>query len=191
MSFNKILKNLKFENTSRFILSFNERHQISKSLLDKDDAVYIKTEEFKILKYDILGPRYAAFTSLSYDAALTLYNVDKKELIALRLYNNYLLLNNIISYLKKNKIDGSAEARLFGFNTNLDNKFISATINLVRKNEIEFYEVDILGNEIRNIALDLKTGQTFNILMNNRLYKPGELINKQTLEEFEFALHHP
>ncbi|MGC8680065.1 MAG: hypothetical protein ACP5RI_02555 [Candidatus Micrarchaeia archaeon] len=191
MSFNKILKNLKFENTSRFILSFNERHQISKSLLDKDDAVYIKTDEFKILKYDILGPRYAAFTSLSYDAALTLYNVDKKELIALRLYNNYLLLNNIISYLKKNKIDGSAEARLFGFNTNLDNKFISATINLVRKNEIEFYEVDILGNEIRNIALDLKTGQTFNILMNNRLYKPGELINKQTLEEFEFALHHP
>ena len=46
------------------------------------------------------------------------------------------------------------------------------------------FEADLFGSDRRNIAIDLKTGTSFNMLTENRLYKPGELANTTTEEQF-------
>ncbi len=45
-------------------------------------------------------------------------------------------------------------------------------------------EADLFGNEVRNIAIDLKTGSSYELLLNNKVYGPAERINKENPEEF-------
>ncbi|MCL5433467.1 MAG: hypothetical protein M1538_00620 [Candidatus Marsarchaeota archaeon] len=189
MGFNNILINARINiSEARFVLNFRERPNISKSVLDKEGAIYIEKGEIKEINYNFLEPRYIAITSLSYDFAITLYNVNRKSALIYRIYNNNnFLIKKLSSDISRFNND-DIEVRLFGFQTNYYNNLFSSMVKFIISKNIEIYEVDLLGNEIRNIALDIKTGQTFNILMENRLYKPGELINKQTIEEFEADL---
>ena len=45
-------------------------------------------------------------------------------------------------------------------------------------------EVDLFGNEVRHVAIDLKTGLSYNVLIKNIIYKPGELINNLSFDDF-------
>ncbi|MCL4404741.1 hypothetical protein M1583_02000, partial [Candidatus Marsarchaeota archaeon] len=53
---------------------------------------------------------------------------------------------------------------------------------------IPLVEADLFGNEVRHIAFDAKQGMSFNVLVNNMNYKPGELVNKMTIDQFERSL---
>ncbi len=38
------------------------------------------------------------------------------------------------------------------------------------------FALGLFGNEIRHIALDTKTGLSYNVLLLDRIYRPGELV---------------
>ena len=50
--------------------------------------------------------------------------------------------------------------------------------------EARLVEVDLFGNEIRHIAFDTKTGSTYDLLLQNKIYGPADLINNIKPEEF-------
>ena len=41
---------------------------------------------------------------------------------------------------------------------------------------------------MRHVAVDLKTGASYNILMEDRNYRPGELINQMTPDDYARTL---
>jgi hypothetical protein len=45
-------------------------------------------------------------------------------------------------------------------------------------------EVDLFGNEARHIIFDTKLGMFFNLLLLNRVYRPHELANTLSLDDF-------
>ena len=54
-----------------------------------------------------------------------------------------------------------------------------------------FMEVDLFGTDTRHIALDLKTGVSYNLLLLNRLYRAGELacqVNKEAYDKMRSDL---
>jgi hypothetical protein len=51
--------------------------------------------------------------------------------------------------------------------------------------KMKLVEVDIFGTNTRHIAIDAKLGTSYNILMEDRLYRAGELVNNLTMENFE------
>jgi hypothetical protein len=49
-------------------------------------------------------------------------------------------------------------------------------------------ETDLFGTNMRNVALDTKTGMTYNMLLLNRIYRAGELTNTVSRADFEAKL---
>ena len=56
---------------------------------------------------------------------------------------------------------------------------------------IPIFEADLFGNSTRHIAIDIYSGMSFNVLLEDKLYKPGELVNNMTREQFERAIMPP
>ena len=46
-------------------------------------------------------------------------------------------------------------------------------------------EIDLFGTDKRHIALDLKTGTSYDLFLENRIYRPGELANSEKEEDFQ------
>jgi hypothetical protein len=46
-------------------------------------------------------------------------------------------------------------------------------------------EVDLFGEEKRHIVMDMKTGLSYDLLLENRIYRPGELKNDEKEEDFQ------
>ncbi|MGC8648975.1 MAG: hypothetical protein ACP5UN_02025 [Candidatus Micrarchaeia archaeon] len=169
----------------KILLNYKERQHISKKVLDKEGSIYVDTDSLKEFHYDPLGPKYVALTDLSYDFAISLYNFDSKQGVVYRFYKNIVENKKTFSKYLNDFALKNTEARIFGMQNNYFNKQIRNILFLVFEKNIKFYEIDLFGTEIRNIALNIETGQTFDILMENKLYKPGDLATKITLEEFE------
>ena len=46
----------------------------------------------------------------------------------------------------------------------------------------------MFGTDARHVAIYLKTGASYNLLLLNRIYRPGELKNQQAYDEFRQRL---
>jgi hypothetical protein len=57
--------------------------------------------------------------------------------------------------------------------------------DMVCANGLQLVEVDLFGDETRDIAFDTKLGTSHNVLIYDRLYRAGELKNGMTMEQFE------
>jgi len=89
-----------------------------------------------------------------------------------------------INSLKKDK--PNLEARIIGMQKNQDFYFILNQIfDFLISNKIRLVEVDLFGDNTRHIAIDTKLGTSYNVLMEDRIYRPGELVNSTTVENFE------
>ena len=62
---------------------------------------------------------------------------------------------------------------------------INQVMDFIVENKIRLVEIDLFGENTRHIAIDTKLGTSFNVLMEDRLYRPGELVNSMTVENFE------
>jgi hypothetical protein len=169
----------------KILLNYKERPHISKKVLDKEGSIYVDTDSIKEFHYDPLGPKYIAFTNLSYDCVISLYNFDSKQGVVYRFYEDIINNRELFSKYFNDLALKNTEIRIIGMQNNYLNKQVRNKFFLIFTKKIKLYEIDLFGTEIRNIALNIETGQTFDILMENKLYKPGELTTKITLEEFE------
>ncbi len=182
VSFENIFKeNLEKLGNSRYWESYEDRAHISKQKLDKFKEVkYLTKDESLTFEYaTVLSERYIAATNITDELFISVYDINSKKIFVQRFMvsdQDDDKLEEFEIYLNRNK-DKSIEVRLFGMQNGVDLKSLRRILNIILKYKVPVSEIDLFGNEIRHIAIDLKIGTSFNILMENRLYRPGELIN--------------
>ncbi len=196
MSFEGILKSdIKKEDLNKegYRHSSKERVHMSKSMMDMySNARYLKTGEFFAIHYkDETVTRYIAATDLTYDFIISIFDVNTRNLLVYRIFRFSKLVEKdiakIADSLKKN--GANLEARIIGMQNNEDFSYVLTDIaDFLISRGIKLLEVDLFGDSIRHIAIDAKFGMSYNVLMEDRLYRPGELINSMTLENFEATL---
>jgi len=131
--------------------------------------------------------RYIYAYNLTYDVLVSIYSVSKESGIFFR---TALPLNkneaSIIKKLYTKLKDRNIELRIIGMQNKQANakEFIKSLLFLEKLGKNSLIEVDLFGNEVRHVAIDLKTGLSYNVLIKNIIYKPGELINNLSFDEF-------
>ncbi len=180
-------------NSKQYLLSFKARPHVSKEKVDSaDGSVYINNgQQWSQIDYDEMKKRYICATSLTYEIFVSIYDVNSRSAFAARCTDfTKALAESMDAFIKKLK-KPNLEARIIGLQNKSDTDALLHISNWISKKKIPLFEIDLFGPSVRNIAIDLHTGMSFNILMENRLYKPGELENKTTLEQFQRTLRNP
>ncbi len=128
--------------------------------------------------------RYVTVKDLTYDLLLTVYDVNTRSTMAARITRE-LGKNDwerLLSPVKKVR-HPNFEMRIIG----LQNNFVAPLSGLDMFYKVlggMLMEVDLFGNNVRHIAFDTKTGMPYDLLLENRLYRPGELVCKISREDF-------
>ncbi|MEM3227824.1 MAG: hypothetical protein QXR58_01800 [Candidatus Micrarchaeaceae archaeon] len=175
---------------SQYIMSYKPRQHISLSkMAEHDEIKYVEIGAQTQSRYaSPIDTRYLGFKGISYDLVLMLYEINSHSAFASRQYiwqeNLDKSVSSFLHSLKGVK-SPEVEARIIGLQNSQDTSALSKLLDLLSSKKIEVYEADLFGNELRHIALDMHTGTTFNILLLDRLYRPGELLNKLTEEQFQ------
>ncbi len=173
----------------QYLQSYKARQHISISKMEEHDEIsYIGIGEKIACKYaSPIDKRYIGFKDVSYDLILSLYEINSKSALAARIYKDAKWagkpIDDYMHQLRGIK-KPSVEARLIGMQNSQDTSLLDNVLSMLAARKIEVYEADLFGANIRHIALDLHTGTTFDVLVYDRIYKPGELINKLTEEQF-------
>ncbi|MGC8669858.1 MAG: hypothetical protein ACP5TL_01740 [Candidatus Micrarchaeia archaeon] len=193
MSFENALKDAILKQNfgnSPFSASYKERPHISKAKLDHfNETSYINIGNFFVIKQDQLPLRYIASIDITYELLLSIYEVNTSALFAARLLSiskdNISAIEKFIKGFKRPNF----EVRLIGLQNNNKLDLLHSAFDIIMNHKLPIVEIDLFGNEMRHIALDSKIGASFNILKENRLYRPGELINNMTLEQLERSIN--
>lgn len=195
MSFERLFRNdllVKDFNKQRYVRGFKGRANISKAKLDTYSNVrYLKVKETHITRYDSeLAPRYAAALDTSYDMLLSIFDVNARNTIIFRTFGpDQTLRGSIDKYLLPLRRGGpNVEVRIIGMQNGEEYSHLYEIAELLNSKGLPLLEVDLFGTETRHIAFDTKLGMSFNVLVNDRLYRPGELANNLTLEQFEKSI---
>ena len=169
--------------TRQLLLNTGDRHNSSlKRYFDR--SIELNNDSF-IKKSYSYEQRYIQVKNITFDIFVLFFDVNTSYSIAFR--SSSILedkkidtLSKLIKKLKLSKI----EARIIGLqNGHTDlSTFLNYMYDCI---DCTLLEADIFGKEVRNILIDTKTGMSYNLLLENRIYRPGELINKQSFEEFQ------
>ncbi len=196
MSFEEIVKNeIKADlNKSEYVRNFKGRVHMSKSRMDMySGSVYLGVGDSAIIHYaDETETRYIAATGMSYDAIISLFDVNTRSMMVCRLFRyDRTVKNKLDKFVKSLKRDKpNIEARIIGMQSNQDgfSGMLNDLLHFFIANRIKLLEVDMFGSNTRHVAMDAKLGTSYNILMEDRIYRAGELVNSMTIENFENAL---
>lgn len=193
MSFEKTL-DLDSQNTefgsSPYLKNYKERQNVSKVDLDSDKGCrYLSDGEVYTGTYSATAPEYIAATNLTYDLFFSLFDVNTGAMFATRYYRfNPKLPEKVRAWLAKAPQPANIEARVIGMQTGELKMPIERTIVYMRKTKFRLVEIDLFGSDARHVAIEAKRGVTFDVLVESRPYKPGELRNTMTVEQFERTL---
>jgi hypothetical protein len=165
------------------------RQHVSKVKVDEHrKAKYLSIGEVYGGVYDSrLGVRYLVFSPMVFDAMLSVYDSNTGSMMAYRWYKfeakQKADLEKRIAQLRRK--GPNLEARLIGMQNGQPTADIKEAVAFLKAQKLPLVEIDLFGSEIRHIAIDHKLGSSLNMLVENRLYRPGELANMQTMEQFE------
>ncbi len=176
---------------SRYLATGKERPHISRSkLLANDSTEFVGLGEEKKGSYmGWMGRRYIAAENLTYDFIITFYDVNSPYLSVVRLFEAERLMKSLKRALKDDASSRpNIEARIIGLQNGQEHGFLSEALDLLSKRGVRLIEADLFGGDVRHIAIDLKTGASYNVLLEDRSYRPGELMNHMTLEDFRRPL---
>ncbi len=123
--------------------------------------------------------RYLLAKDIVSEMLISIYDVNSRTAFAARptgpVYSEEIeRISKALSAMRNPRL----EIRLIGLQNN-DTSFIESTERLRRRIGHELSEVDIFGNERRHVIIDLLTGKPYSLLLENRIYRPGELIVAQ------------
>lgn len=150
-----------------------------------DKSVELSPSQATFRKFGPLVARYIIAREISFDALISIYDVNSESCIALRPTaqlgkQEVSMLRNFISRIKRPNL----EMRAIGMqNGNVE--LVSAIEQVREISKSDLIEVDLFGNAKRHIALDLKTGMGYDLLLLDRIYKPGELANDVTSDAYK------
>lgn len=192
MSFETLMKKelyLSGANAKRYVHNFKDRDHVSRVKIDAySNARYLKVGEYHIGRYENeVSMRYVAATQMSYDTLISVYNVNTRDMLVFRVFKLDAAALGLMGKFvdKQMRLRPNFEVRIIGMQNNEDHLHIYPLIDYLVLKKLPVVEVDLFGSETRHITMDMKLGMGFNVLMENRLYRPGELVNNATMEQFE------
>jgi hypothetical protein len=192
LSFENIVKNeLRHElSEAGYKYNYKDRVHMSRAKMDMYGNVdYLKVGEFKVIKYfDDTSTRYIAAPNLTFDTLVSIYDVNTRNTLVCRIFKFGDIVKRegtkFVDSLKKDR--PNLEARIIGMQTNQDFYFVlNQVLDFLLEKKIRLVEIDLFGENTRHIAIDTKLGTSYNVLMEDRVYRPGELVNNMTVENFE------
>lgn len=128
--------------------------------------------------------RYIITKNLTHDLFISIYDVNTTSSALLR-FSEALgdaAVSKLAGRLRKLK-KPNLEMRIIGMQ-NGDSELLSAADRLYAATKPALIEADLFGNETRQIAFDLKLGMPFDLLLLNRIYRPHELANAQSIDDY-------
>ena len=135
--------------------------------------------------FELSGTRYVLAKDLTYELFVSLYDVNSGAGIFLR--PTYPLdsgdikkLRSMILKLKKPNL----EIRTIGMQSG-DASLMKVVDELHNALKVDMIEMDFFGNTVRHIAVDLKTGMSYDVLLLDRIYRAEELLTTEKRNEFE------
>ena len=169
---------------SRAYVGILERNTVSLGGVVKR-AINLEIDAPASAFFDDLGYRYIIANNITFDMLISLYDVNSTKTFACRAFGNSVgaqasvAIKKFIAGLKKPNL----ELRCIGFqDESLGASNMVSELHQMTKASLT--EVDLFGNQMRHICIDMKTGLTYDLLLENRRYRAGELINKTTRQEF-------
>ncbi len=183
MSFEGLLRKdmlLKGFGNSAYLRSFKERPHMSKSSMERDGlARYVSAQSSLSVVYDEMANRYIAARSVTYDLIVSVYEINSRALLVCRVGGAAGMSRPLERFLGSLRVKGrrNLEARMIGLQSGKRFSGLSDILKSLDRHNIPIYEIDLFGDQIRNIAIDSKLGPSYDILMLDRIYRPGELKN--------------
>jgi len=166
----------------------NNRPDTSLSMV-KNSAIELKVDEavFQQLKEPEI--RYIIAKEITFGILLTIYDVNSQSAIALRASlplqkSEMEKIGKLLGKLRR----ANLEMRIIGMQNG--DKSLIKSIEQMRKSfrgSVSLIEIDLFGNLKRNVAFDLKTGMSYDLLLLDRTYRVGELTNDLSAESFRAA----
>jgi len=174
----------------QYVRAFKKRPHLSKIKLDSySNCTYLKAGEvFESKAYNELERRYVSALSLTYDLFVSIYDVNTRSTAAARFVNFDRTVQHYFEGFVKSLRRPALEVRVMGMQDNQQVSTLYGLADMIAQHRLEVFEVDLFGKNTRHIAIDMATGMSFNVLVEDRIYKPGELENKMTMEQFEKGL---
>ena len=165
-------------NKSRWNLAYRERRNLSKTKLDKyENSIPLAGDGHAEGRYGPRGPRYITAAGLTSGLIFSIYEINSASALVTRIEKSMPPASVFENFFKKFK-KPNVEARFIGLQNGDGTAPLYGVYDILSKRKIPICEADLFGDETRNLAMDLKTGMFFNVLVENRLYRPGELKNK-------------
>lgn len=177
-------------NAAPYYRGTKPRPNMSRIVLDTDSSVrYVELGKLESLAYNPTRERYIAALNLTYDAIMTVYNVDSRELGVCRFYRfDDNAKRQLDGFLRGLHRPVKLEARLMGFQTGQEVDSIRDISEFIRSRKLPLAEVDLFGTNVRHVSMDSMLGIGFEVLLENRVYRPGELKTPITLDQFERSI---
>ncbi len=169
--------------STQLLLNTGDRHNSSLAhYSDRSVEVKPNSSIYKTYSYE---SRYIRFSDITFDLLITFFDVNTSSIVAFRVSKEFTNseLSKIESIVRQMK-STNLECRVIGLqNTHLE--LVPNITHIHEKIPCKLAELDLFGKEQRNILVDTKTGMSYNLLMENRIYRPGELLTKVNYDDFE------
>jgi len=161
--------------TKQITLNTGARHNLSLKMVSAGTSLSPGEWTFRPYSEE---KRYLVMSDIGLDLLVTLFDVNSGSVLAIRTQTDITeadaaAARRSLSAIKRPNI----EMRAIGLQNNSNGP--EGTILKARKllpNVLA--EIDLFGDSKRHIVMDTKTGMTYNLLMLNRIYRPGELLNQ-------------
>ncbi|MCL4552152.1 MAG: hypothetical protein M1305_01155 [Candidatus Marsarchaeota archaeon] len=169
--------------SSRLVLSTGKRQHASIAMVE--DRSRELAENQAISQVCTESCRYVLARNITYDFIVSVYDISSTAAVIARpsMLLNAAAIARLLAHQPAG-ISRSVEIRIIGMQNGATELAATAT-EIQKRARGLLAEVDLFGNETRNIAIDLKTGTSYDLLLNSRIYGPAELINKQSRAEFD------
>ncbi len=120
--------------------------------------------------------RYIIAKEIISDLFISFYDVNSRTVLAARLSGGTADFTKEISKARKRMRNPNIEMRVIGLQNS--DKAPAETIEIMHDaiGTGILAEADLFGNQKRHIIMDLYTGRVYNLLLENRIYRPGELM---------------
>ena len=139
-------------------------------------------------RYDEMH-RYIIAREITQDLLFSAYNINSMENFVARITRQLSKpeWSKVFSYLRKFR-DPNLEFRLIGLQNGGLTAALTGFDQIHRRVHGILAEVDLFGPNMRNVVIDTKTGATYDLLLNSKIYRAGELLNTVTKEDFASKL---
>ncbi|VVB77221.1 Uncharacterised protein [uncultured archaeon] len=170
---------------SRLYLSARDRIHASLSSVERS-ALTLDMSKGLALKYDE-STRYLIAKDLTYDMLVSIYDVNSSFSVVFR--ESTILDDSEIARIRRQVAKAgksNLELRAIGLQNNYS-ALINSLEDLCKVMKFNLQEIDVFGSGVRHIVFDTKVGMAFDLLPQNRVIGPNDLVNRLSIDDFNKA----